>query len=153
MSIGKNSIARAAVANSATPKTTAQNFKKDNIQIKSFKTDEIKVLNTADSYAETDLEPLKKSIEKKGVLLPLLVAVTPENNVWLIDGYRRYYAAKSLDIKQIDAVVAAVKNKNEVNRLYKEIKSAKQNKKPDDIREEKFKVLAVVDHDLPAYLL
>lgn len=153
MSIGKNSIARAAVANSATPKTTAQNFEKDSIQIKSFKTDEIKVLNTADSYAETDLEPLKKSIEKKGVLLPLLVAVTPENNVWLIDGYRRYYAAKSLDIKQIDAVVALVKNKNEVNRLYKEIKSAKQNKKPDDIREEKFKVLAVVDHDLPAYLL
>ncbi len=153
MSIGKNSIARAAVANSATPKTTAQNFEKDSIQIKSFKTDEIKILKTADSYAETDLEPLKKSIEKRGVLLPLLVAVTPENNVWLIDGYRRYYAAKSLDIKQIDAVVAAVENKNEVNRLYKEIKSAKQNKKPDDIREEKFKVLAVVDHDLPAYLL
>lgn len=153
MSIGKNSIARAAVANSATPKTTAQNFEKDSIQIKSFKTDEIKILKTADSYTETDLEPLKKSIEKRGVLLPLLVAVTPENNVWLIDGYRRYYAAKSLDIKQIDAVVAAVENKNEVNRLYKEIKSAKQNKKPDDIREEKFKVLAVVDHDLPAYLL
>lgn len=153
MSIGKNSIARAAVANSATPKTTAQNFEKDSIQIKSFKTDEIKILKTADSYDETDLEPLKKSIEKRGVLLPLLVAVTPKNNVWLIDGYRRYYAAKSLDIKQIDAVVAAVENKNEVNRLYKEIKSAKQNKKPDDIREEKFKVLAVVDHDLPAYLL
>lgn len=153
MSIGKNSIASAAVANSATPKTTAQNFEKDSIQIKSFKTDEIKILKTADSYTETDLEPLKKSIEKRGVLLPLLVAVTPENNVWLIDGYRRYYAAKSLDIKQIDAVVAAVENKNEVNRLYKEIKSAKQNKKPDDIREEKFKVLAVVDHDLPAYLL
>lgn len=153
MSIGKNSIARAAVANSATPKTTAQNFEKDSIQIKSFKTDEIKILKTADSYTETDLEPLKKSIEKRGVLLPLLVAVTPENNVWLIDGYCRYYAAKSLDIKQIDAVVAAVENKNEVNRLYKEIKSAKQNKKPDDIREEKFKVLAVVDHDLPAYLL
>lgn len=153
MSIGKNSIARAAVANSATPKTTAQNFEKDSIQIKSFKTDEIKILKTADSYDETDLEPLKKSIEKRGVLLPLLVAVTPKNNVWLIDGYRRYYAAKSLDIKQIDAVVAAVENKNEVNRLYKEIKSAKQNKKPDDIREEEFKVLAVVDHDLPAYLL
>ena len=152
MSIGKSSIARAAVANSATA-AKAQNNIKENSVITKFSTDEIKVLAVADATNDAELTTLKESINKRGILVPVLIAVTPKNEAWLIDGYRRFYAAKALGLAHIDAVIINAENKNEINRLYKEIKSAKSVQKTDNIHEEKFKVLAVVDHDLPPYLL
>lgn len=147
MSIGKSSIARAV---SSTNTVKAQNTANTNI-ITGFSIDNIGVLSVAN--APQVIETIKKSIAKRGVLCPVLVAVTTKGEAWLIDGYSRIAAAKELGIAQINAVVINVENKRDANNLYAEFNKLKSTQKSDDIHEEKFRVLHVKDHDLPAYLL
>ena len=74
----------------------------------------------------------------------------------MVDGYRRYYAAKELGISQLSASVINVENKSEANRVYTELLKTKpvvENVVSTNIHEEKFRVLCVKDHDLPTYLL
>ena len=151
MSIGKSSIARAVASGNTATKT--QSEKNDNLTLTKFDIDKIGYLSIAEVIGEDDVTRLKESIKKRGVLCPVLVAVTPKNEIWLLDGYRRLYAAKSAGISQIDAVVIKADNKTEANRIYKEINQPKPSPKSDDIHQEKFRVLAVKDHDLPSYLL
>ena len=150
MSIGKSSIARAAVANSA---ARTQTSAATNLIITKFKTEKIGVLAIAKTPEELDFSSLKANIEKRGMLCPVLIAATPKNDVWLLDGYRRFYAAKSLDFAEIDAIVINIENKAQANQIYKELVSTKSVSNTDNVHEEKFRVLAVKDHDLPAYLL
>ncbi len=146
MSIGKNSIARAVNATA----TKNQNTTYENI-VTSFSIDKIGLLSIATT--PEDIESIKQSVAKRGMLSPVLVAVTPKGDVWLIDGYRRYYAAKELCIPNICASVINVETKSEANRIYTELSKLKPIVKSDDIHEQKFHVLCVKDHDLPAYLL
>ena len=143
MSIGKSSIARAVSANTAVKEKTAEHTA---VGVSSFSVESIGILNAAKT--PDDIESLKQSIEKRGILCPVLVCVTAKGDAWLIDGYRRLYAAKELGITQINA-----ENKTEVNRIYEELSKTKKAAVSCDIHEEKFRVLAVKDHDLPAYLL
>lgn len=147
MSIGKSSIAR-AVSSTNTVKT--HNTTNTNI-ITGFSVDNIGALSVADT--PQDIEAIKKSIAKHGVLCPVLVAVTAKGDTWLIDGYSRFAAAKELGITQINAVVINVETKREANNLYIEFNKIKSTQKSNDIHEEKFHILHVKDHDLPAYLL
>ncbi len=150
MSIGKNSIARAV---NSTNTVKAQNTTNANI-ITSFLTDNIGTLTIAKTPEK--LEEIKKSIAKRGILVPVLVAVTAKGEVWLIDGYNRIAAARELDIKQVNAIVINVENKRDANNIYTELCKTKTDIteiQKDDIHEEKFRVLCVKDHDLPAYLL
>ncbi len=149
MSIGKSSIARAVNA-TATKTTTLAN---DNT-ITKLSIDKIGLLSIA--KASEDVDSIKASIQKRGVLCPILVAATPKGDLWLIDGYRRYYAAKELDIPQLTAAVINVENKSEANRIYTELSKTKPVATEviaTDIHEEKFRVLHVKDHDLPVHLL
>lgn len=148
MSIGKSSIARAV---NATATVKAQNTSSATANITSFPVDNIGVLTIAKT--PDNIEEIKKSIAKRGMLCPVLVAVTAKGEAWLIDGYRRYYAARELGISQINAIVINLENKRDANNLYTELYKTKTVQKSDDIHEEKFRVLAVKDHDLPAYLL
>ena len=154
MSIGKSSIARAVNA-TANKKSTVTN---DSITTK-FTLDTIGLLSVAKK--PDNIDTIKASISKRGILCPVIVAVTPKDEIWLVDGYRRYYAAKELSVSQISAIVINVQNKSEANRLYTELSKTKsvikeivvkENAAP-DIHEEKFRVLHVKDHDLPTYLL
>ncbi len=144
MSIGKNSIARAVNVTNTTPAQAKK--ESNNLIVQKFNIDEIGLLR------DTASSTLADSVKKHGVLCPVLVAITDKGDKWLLDGYNRLAAAKELKIEAVDAVVINVANKNDVNRLYKELISLKP-KATDSIHEEKFKVLAVKDHDLPAYLL
>ncbi len=154
MSIGKNSIARAVNA-TATKKVTVTN---DNVTT-TFSLDKIGLLSIAKT--PDDVNSVKTSVLKRGILCPVLVAATPKGEVWLLDGYRRYYAAKELSLSQISAIVINVENKSEANRIYNELLKTKsviketiiKNSTTPDIHEEKFSVLCVKDHDLPVHLL
>ncbi len=149
MSIGKNSIARAV--NATANKTTTVN--NDNV-ITKFSLNNIGLLSVAKS--PDDISSIKSSLEKRGVLCPVLVAATPKGDVWLLDGYRRYYAAKELGISQLNAIVINVENKSEANRIYAELSKLKpliKEANTTNIHEEKFRVLHVKDHDLPVHLL
>ena len=148
MSIGKSSIARAV---NATATVKAQNTGSAIGNVTSFPIDNISVLTVAKT--PDDINTLKQSIEKRGILCPVLVCVTAKDDVWLLDGYRRYYAAKELGISQINAVVLSVESKRDANNIYTELSKAKTTQKTDEIHEEKFRILCVKDHDLPAYLL
>lgn len=150
MSIGKSSIARAV---SSTNTVKAQNTNTTNI-VTSFPIDSIGALSIA--KVSDNMGEIKKSITKRGILCPVLVAVTAKGEAWLIDGYRRYHAARELGITQINAIVTNVENKRDANNLYNELTKAKPTEvEPivNDIYEEKFRVLCVKDHDLPTYLL
>ncbi len=146
MSIGKSSIARAVNA-TANQKTTVTS---DNVVTK-FSLDKIGLLSI--SKEPDNIDDIKTSISKRGILCPVLVAITPKGDIWLLDGYRRFFAAKELGLEQINASVISVENKSEANRIYTELHKLKPVIKTDDIHEEKFRVLCVKDHDLPTYLL
>ena len=150
MSIGKNSIARAANATATKPATPTN----DN-SITKLTLDKLGLLSIAKKCE--DLTALKSSIQKRGILCPLLVAATPKGDLWLVDGYSRYYAAKELDISQVTASIIKVENKSEANRIYTELSKIKPSIIAEvvstNIHEEKFRVLAVKDHDLPVHLL
>lgn len=148
MSIGKSSIARAA--NSKIVANNTNTVLTSNI-ITNFAIDNIGVLTIAKT--PNNIESIKQSIKKRGVLSPVLIAVTPKGDSWLIDGYRRLFAARELNILQINATVINVENKSEANRLYTEFLKTKCTETTDTVREEKFRVLCVKDHDLPTYLL
>lgn len=154
MSIGKSSIARAVNATATKPATTQTN----NV-ITKFSLDSIGLLSIA--QVPEDIENIKASISKRGVLCPILVAVTSKNDVWLIDGYRRFYTAKELGISELSAMVINAENKTEVNKIYTELSKAKsvikeivvKETSDTNIHEEKFRVIHVKDHDLPIHLL
>lgn len=146
MSIGKSSIARAVNATAA----KAQSTSAESVVTK-LSMDKIGLLAIA--KAPDDVKNLCSSISKRGILCPVLVATTPKGDIWLLDGYRRFFAAKELAITQISASVINVENKSEANRIYTELTKLKPVINTDDIREEKFRVLCVKDHDLPTYLL
>ncbi len=148
MSIGKSSIARAV---NAVPTTKTQNTTTDICRMANFLIDNIGILSIAKT--PDDIDTLKRSIEKRGVLCPVLVAATAKGDTWLIDGYRRLSAARELGISQINAVVINVDTKTQANNLYNELLKTKLVEKTEDIHEEKFRLLAVKDHDLPTYLL
>lgn len=150
MSIGKSSIARAV---NSTNTVKVQNATNTNV-VRSFSIDNIGALSIANT--PDDIENIKKSIEKRGILCPVIIAVTAKGEAWLIDGYRRLSAARELGITQINAAVISVDNKRDANNLYSELQKTKPvaaQAVTDDIHEEKFRVLCVKDHDLPAYLL
>ena len=151
MSIGKSSIARAVNATSVTAKT--QNKPNENISISKLPINSIGLLSVAKTA--DDISSTKASIEKRGILCPLLVAATNKGDLWLVDGYNRLAAAKELSFEQINAVVITVDTKTQANAIYNETHKALPTapKVADDIHEEKFRVLCVKDHDLPAYLL
>lgn len=146
MSIGKSSIARAVNATA----TKTQNTDNQNITINKFSLDAIGILSVANQ--QTNTAALKSSIQKRGILSPVLVAATTNGEVWLVDGYARVAAAKELGINQIDAVVVKVETKRDANTLYNEINKSKPIIK-DDIKEEKFRVVCIKDRELPTYLL
>lgn len=146
MSIGKSSIARAVNATA----TKTQNTDNQNTTINKFSLDAIGILSVANQ--ETDTAALKSSIQKRGILSPILVAATTKGEIWLVDGYARVAVAKELDIKQIDAIVIKVETKRDANALYNEINKSKPVIK-DDIKEEKFRVVCIKDRELPTYLL
>ena len=150
MSIGKSSIARAV---NSTNTIKAQNSANTNI-ITGFLIDNIGILTIAKT--PDNIEEIKKSIAKRGILCPVIVAVTAKGDAWLIDGYRRIAAARELDIKQINAIVINVETKRDANNIYTELCKTKPSiteTVKDDIHEEKFRVIAIKDRDLPTYLL
>lgn len=145
MSIGKSSIARAVNATAKTQNTTTDNV------ITKLNINSINLLSIAKT--PDDIDALKKSIEKRGVLCPVLVAATPKGDMWLLDGYARFFAAKDLKLPHLSATIIKIENKSEANRIYTELCKLKPEVKKNTIHEEKFRVLAVKDHDLPTYLL
>lgn len=151
MSIGKSSIARAV---NATAKANVQTTTNPACRITNFLLDNIATLSIAKT--PDDINNLKQSISKRGVICPLLVAVTPKGDAWLVDGYRRLTAARELGITQINAIVINVETKRDANNLYNELSKPKPTvaePAAEDIHEEKFRVIAIKDRDLPTYLL
>lgn len=151
MSIGKSSIARAVNATSVTAKT--QNKPNENISISKLPINSIGLLSVAKTA--DDISSTKASIEKRGILCPVLVAATNKGDLWLVDGYNRLAAAKELSFEQINAVVITVDTKTQANTIYNETHKALPTapKVADDIHEEKFRIVAIKDRDLPVHLL
>lgn len=146
MSIGKSSIARAV--NATATKTQSANVESVVTMLSLEKIGELSIVKKFD-----DITDLKQSVAKRGILCPVLVALTSKGDLWLIDGYRRVAAAKELSLTQIAASVINVETKSEANRIYTELSKLKPVAAADDIHQEKFRVLCVKDHDLPSYLL
>ena len=147
MSIGKNSIARAVNATATKTQTTDN----QNVTVNKFAIDSVGLLTIAKT--DNNIADLKLSIQKRGILSPVLVAVTTKGDVWLIDGYARISVAKELNLNQIDAVVIKLDTKRDANNLYNETHKSKPASTKDDIHEEKFRIVAIKDRDLPVHLL
>ncbi len=146
MSIGKSSIARAASV-----KASAQENAEKTLTTPSFTTvlaEKVELLSEGNAG---DIASLKKSIERRGILSPLLIGATAGGKLWLIDGTRRLAAALELGISDVPAMIVSIENKAAAVRLKKEIGGTKA--ATYDIREEKFRILEENRHDMPYYLL
>lgn len=144
MSIGKNSIARAATAKAAAPQ------KKQQVKSAVFMSVEINSVELLKDSDIGDISKLTASIKKHGVVVPVVVAVT-EDKFWLVDGARRLAAAKELGETQLPAMAVTVQNKREALSLAKELQPLCA--KAGSIHEEKFKAIEKVNSDMPYYLL
>ena len=151
MSVGKSSIARAASV-----KTAALAKKEENGT--AFMTVQTEKIESLTSAAIGDITKLLKSVKEHGILVPVLLATTPDGKLWLLDGARRLEAAKQLDKKQLSAVVVKTETKREATSLAKQLRSLtpkaeESAPKADDIHEEKFKAIKKTNNDMPYYLL
>src|SRR5688572_22326594 len=61
-----------------------------------------------------EFEQLKQTIKEKGILSPIHVYVTPVGHYALVDGRRRFAAAKQLGLKEIPAIVLEGRNEKEL---------------------------------------
>lgn len=151
MSVGKSSIARAASVKAAAPAKTDENTT-------AFMTVQTEKIESLTNTAIGDITKLLKSVKERGILVPVLLAATPDGKFWLIDGARRLEAAKKLNKKQLSAVVVSVQNKREAASLAKQLQSLTPKAKDiapkaEDIHEEKFKAIEKTSSDMPYYLL
>lgn len=62
--------------------------------------------------AEKELEELALSIKEKGFIQPIVVRQIKEGDYEVVAGERRYYAAKSLGLKEIPTLVKNLDDKN-----------------------------------------
>ena len=153
MSIGKNSIARAAGSKTTAPKQTVTE------PAVAATTEHITVataaVNTFASAAPTaaDKAPstLLTSVRRRGILEPLLLARIPDGTLYLLLGYRRLDAAKTLGLDTVPAVVVAAESEKEALRLFDEMQGTRR--ATADLREGKFRAAAMTTSDLPTYLL
>lgn len=123
MSIGKNSIARAAL--SSAPAVKKETVKKPEANILQLETDLIKAVKGY-SLKNKAGEELVLSIKKKGIILPIFVASTKDGKFYLLDGTLRLDAAKTLKINTVPALVTYVEDEAEVRAIYKEFKATAQ---------------------------
>ena len=59
---------------------------------------------------DTQMRSLKESIEKYGILTPLIVRPVPEGCYEIISGHRRRYIAKSLGFRKVPVIIRAMKD-------------------------------------------
>jgi ParB family chromosome partitioning protein len=62
--------------------------------------------------AEQELEELSRSIKEKGVIQPIIVRKTAEDNYEIVAGQRRFYAAKSLGLNEIPTIIRELDDKD-----------------------------------------
>ena len=153
MSIGKNSIARAAgTTKPAAPKKAAT---APVVAATEHITVAPAAVNTFPSAAPTaaDKAPatLLTSVRRRGILEPVLLARVPDGTLYLLLGYRRLDAAKTLGMDTVPAVVVAAESEKEALRLFDEMQDTRR--ATADVREGKFRAAAMTSQELPTYLL
>ena len=109
------------------------------------------LVGAAPTAADAAPAALLDSVKTHGILAPLLLARTADGKLWLLDGYRRLDAAKTLGFPRVPATVIEAADENEASRRFEEI--AHTRRATADVREGKFRAAAGMDHDMPAYLL
>lgn len=99
LSIGKSSLARAAAINA---RPTAESV----AQQATMTCREVAVASIAKGKGKaTPTEALVRSIGKNGIIEPLLLAQTAEQELVLVSGARRLAAAKELGLDTVPAVI------------------------------------------------
>lgn len=151
MPIGKNSIARAATAAPA-PVARPEASVPPSAAYMPVDTAAVGYLSgAAPTGADAAPSTLLTSIRRRGILVPVLLARTSDGALWLLDGYRRLDAAVRLSLSQLPAMVVAVESEREAVRLFDELQNTRRASA--DVREGKFRAAAMMEHDMPAYLL
>lgn len=127
MSIGKNSIARAA---NATAPAKKEPVKKETKPAPKRQETTLLVVETASVKCvkgfylkEKASKELLASVKKNGIVEPLFIAAADDGKFYLLDGALRLDAAKTLALKTISAVVTPVKDEAEARAIYKELKA------------------------------
>ena len=152
MSIGKNSIARAAGSKTTAPKqavaapvaATTEHITVATAAVNTF-------ASAAPTAADKAPATLLTSVRRRGILEPLLLARIPDGTLYLLLGYRRLDAAKTLGLDTVPAVVVAAESEKEALRLFDEMQGTRR--ATADVREGKFRAAAMTQTDLPTYLL
>ena len=152
MSIGKNSIARAAGSKTTAPKqavtapvvATTEHISVATAAVTAF-------ASAAPTAADKAPSTLLNSVRRRGILEPLLLVRVPDGTLYILEGYRRLDAAKALGLDTVPAVVVAADSENDALRLFDEVQGTRR--ATADVREGKFRAAAMTASDLPTYLL
>jgi ParB family chromosome partitioning protein len=79
--------------------------KVDNVETLSLSKVDADVNQPRQAFDKTDLDRLADSIKRQGILVPLAVEKTAGGRYLILDGERRYRAAKQVNLKEVPAIV------------------------------------------------
>lgn len=147
MSIGKNSIARAAQTAHHTPDNGFVPAALPH-PIMTLDPNEILLLPDDPRSEAVPSAALLRSVQANGVLEPLLLAVL-DGKRYLIAGHQRLAAAKALALRTVPALLHPVTDLDAAQRMAAELRPFAVT----TIHEEKWKAVSAIRSDLPPYLL
>ena len=155
MSIGKNSIARAASSAMA-----AKNTKNISKPAKTFLSEmesvylEVKTADLMPCTATFKMDipqKLIQSIQKYGILEPLIICRLKNGELRVAAGLRRLLAARQLQLQTVPARVFVVADEKEVLRIRRTLSECSQ--QPVKLQDVKFSAIVSLTDDMPDYLL
>lgn len=152
MSVGKESILRATNANKE--KKMKQEIRHMGmssvveLSVKSLKEAPERFKEPA--YVAFPMEELKKSIEKYGILEPVIVTGVSENEFMILSGEKRVKAALEADMELIPCIVLDDMEESQAEEIYKDLH---KNWNQGNIHEAKFQVISSIKKEIPDYLL
>jgi hypothetical protein len=152
LSVGKGSISR--VNNINTPKTNVSSFPSAYSNGNLIDVDKISSVPEQWFFYDNsylNLEDLKTSIRKFGVIEPLIAREIETDNFQLLSGYTRLKAASELGLVQVKCEILRDISDETAKEIYLELH---KDKPPfNELHKTKFTLISNIKHDLPDYLL
>lgn len=155
MPVGKGSIARATSASNKMKVSPVKSQKIIQDILSKIRVDQIHPV--PDSWRKSGQlmeysKELVQSIQKHGMLEPVILRRIGDDQFQLLSGYKRLQVIKDLGDEFISSRVMEKLSDQEAKEIFQDLHGKKE-KKTDNIHEYKFKAVSSLSNDLPTYLL
>lgn len=161
MPVGKGSIARATSASNKNNQVILKTVKERTNILTDIPLDQIQLVPVDwmnSKYQNQSVKEIIISIQKFGMIEPVILRRVTDNQFQLLSGYQRLQAAREIGMDFISSRIIDGLSEEEAKDIYLDLhkKMMEDNRvihDNDTIHQTKFKVITTVSKDLPNYLL